>query len=295
MVAVHPVECQVLLQTGQAISTHPVIPSHMFENVPLQLITQDMAAAGGTSWDHISGNRKADFVAKDEALKNTVVHPADQAWLCETILKTQTRMAKIGQQLGQEATEWKQASSQKEQREVEKIDDSAAYFQKCYPNWLWGVNPNHCQQMQCEIAENCPQRWPLDPWEWSQIVSFLQDCRWFFSPRKSIAFVEMTYIFLVRKFQLVECDGQTTSFRQVYERLRKAFSFIHRKNMGLTPGTRNKSDNKNEGKALPAGKLDGVMPYMSNDELRGFAKLLQMGAGKALKTWSFAAGEVQEI
>ena len=65
--------------------------------------------------------------------------------------------------------------------------------------------------------------------------------------------------------------------------------------MQLFPGQWSRCENKNEGKALPAGLLRGAIPFTTNDELLSFAKILKMGVAKTLKSWAFAIGDLQEI
>ena len=261
----------------------------------ISMITDEMAVAAGTEVDHIRGNRKADFVAKDAALDNTAVHPKDEAWLTGAIIRTQTRMALIGQQLGQDVECMKRTSNEKPGRVVEQVDDSQEFFRRKYPSWLWNLQINRCQSVQNLHISECPQQWPLDVADWEPIRDFLCGCKWFLHAEKSTAFVELAYLLLVRDFKLSDVDPDTTSFRQIYERLRKALAFLHRKDYQLFPGIWARCENKNDGKALPAGRLTGAIPYMSNQELQGFAKLLQIGAGKTLRSWSFAVGEVHDV
>ena len=66
---------------------------------------------GPALWRHLPelrGNRKADFVAKNQALLVAAIHPKDEQWLTNTIntiAQCQHRMARIGQVLGHDAQE----------------------------------------------------------------------------------------------------------------------------------------------------------------------------------------------
>ena len=247
----HPAWWNYICSAFQQFSlpTRPVfqlfwIPSHCYENIPIPLITDEMARAAGTEVDHIRGNRKADFVAKDAAVDNAAVHPKDEVWLTGAITRTQTRMAFIGQQLGRDVECMKRASNEKTDRVVEQVDDSQDFFHRKYPSWLWNLQSDQCQLVQDRHISECPQQWPLDVADWEPIRDFLCGCKWFSHAEKSTAFVELAFLFLVRGFKLSDVHPDTTSFRQIYERLRKALAFLHRKDYKLFPGIWARCENK---------------------------------------------------
>ena len=54
------------------------IPSHLFEHLPEEYITDSMAHSKGTEIRHIMGNRFADRFAKAHAMECTSIHPRDE-------------------------------------------------------------------------------------------------------------------------------------------------------------------------------------------------------------------------
>ena len=149
----------------QAVELH-WIPSHMFENVPISMITPEMAKFGKTEIDHVRGNRKADLIAKDNALLGAAIHPKDEKWLRKVISATHTRMAVIGKKLGQDVTMMKQSTQEAERVMQTPPDDPIALFSRRYPKWLWGLEPNRCQSCDIDLGEPCPSKWPFEASDW---------------------------------------------------------------------------------------------------------------------------------
>ena len=271
------------------------IPAHRYENIPIQLVTVEMAKAAGTEIVHIQGNRKADLVAKEQALKNTAIHPQDEKWLVSSIYKTQLRMAEIGKTLGQDVTMMKKNAQAEQSRPADPQPENRGSLQRSFPTWLWGLSAQDCRVCDAIEGGNCPAKWPLVQSEWEQVKSFLAGCRWFIQSGKNTAFVELAFLFLSRGFHFSDMDNQVTSFRTVLDKLRKAMCCLHRGDDTFFPQEWQRCKNKSDGKALPAGLLSGVMVYMTDEELEKFARLLKSGCAKTLKSWTFAIGDLHEF
>ena len=75
------------------------IPSHLYEHVPIELITVQMAQAKQSTVQHIYHNRVADFAARDVALNAAVIRPGFEEELCSHILERHTWLQRLNKSI----------------------------------------------------------------------------------------------------------------------------------------------------------------------------------------------------
>ena len=109
------------------------IPSRLFEHLPEQFITPELAAAKQTEVRHIVGNRFADKHAKKHALQATSVHPQDEKWLKDSIVHRQDWLTCLNMDIA--AFQLSDMSSRQDARIEEEAmsEDVFALF----PRWEW--------------------------------------------------------------------------------------------------------------------------------------------------------------
>ena len=78
------------------------IPAHLFETIPCELITDQMAAARNTTPRHVLFNRLVDAQAKEAAIGACAASPSDESWLYQAILQRQEWLIILNREIGDE-------------------------------------------------------------------------------------------------------------------------------------------------------------------------------------------------
>ena len=266
------------------------IPSHVYDDIPFELITDEMLEAKGTTIEHIRHNRFADKIAKEEALKNAAVLPEMQAKLYSAVVNRHTWLTKLGEEL--------YCDVQKARRSAQQVDRNTVHADtgltklQCenqYQKFPWKI-PKAQYRWKSTISIHCPspKKWKLTENDWKTCVNFCRGLLWREHCDIGISFVELAFIFWVRGFRLQGWDQQVKTFRELTATLRAALCMIKNEdNPKFFPGVWQNSLNHNSIKFLPAGCIQGAAPFFSNDELVTFCNILQRGAGKKLTSWNF--------
>ena len=114
------------------------IPSHTFDGIPVELITDDMLLAKRTTLQHVKCNQKADLIAKEVAAADTAVAPKDKAWLLQAIAGRQDWLVALNKRFAVDVATSKPKATQLEQP-PQVID-----FRTAFPRWRWDDNPATC-------------------------------------------------------------------------------------------------------------------------------------------------------
>ena len=273
------------------------IPGHILEDIPSNMINLAMASVHNTTPLHITNNRIADRKAKEQAMLAAAVHPEDREWLYSAIRETHERICCIGKRLGDDVVLSKQATTEESALcETSHALPSLDQVVEKFPLWLWrALDKDFSWRLRPNENATLPKKWPLKEQDWHDVHGFLSTCRWQCKHEHTTAFVELACLFVFRGFSFADGEDPDTSFRVVLDKLRKAMCFLYQNKIGLFPGKWQRCVNKNHGKALPAGLIQGAIPMMSDFELGLIGRMLMSGAGKKLTSWAFSLADVRDF
>ena len=259
------------------------IPAHLYENVPIALITSDMAKAAKSTVQHIELNRRADFRAKQEAASCAAVDPLFRETLQKAILQHQEWLTVLNHNIAGEHAVHTPA-------EHENVLDAPGLTistaRTRFPQWTWGdLLNNYRWRPKIPRGLEAPTRW-FHQDDWATFLQFCNGLRWNAHNNQITAFTELAVIFYSRGFKLSNFDPTTTTFRYLATWLRKALNQASQlDNASFFPGLVCADTRKTAGRCLPSGIIRGGFPFMSDSELLLLAQIIQEGAGKQLASW----------
>ena len=266
------------------------IPAHLYEHLPIEVITEEWAEAKGTTRQHIHLNRVADKHARSCAHQQAAVAPDDQSWLYSAILAKQNWLTKLADLIycDYQALQRKVQANERVENQHDRIL-SERECREIFPDMLWEDKQNDYKWRPQRVEDlPKPKETQIAHVAWETYVSFLCSLKWKEGPELSISFVELAFLFCIRGNRIPEREPATTTFRELTTELRKAMLFLKNNTaQSLFPGDWQRSQNRSYGKSLPAGCIVGATPWFSNNELRAFANVLHRGAGKNLSTWAW--------
>ena len=269
------------------------IPAHLFESIPTELITAEMASGHNTSVRNIHMNRLADFAAKKAAAADAAVAPEAKEGLLKAIVNHQEWLTKLHFQLAGEDRITCVADVPEElamPREF-TMDDA----RKQFPQWPWGAAVSSYKwkaKIRNEAAS--PDSW-FDDHNWEQFTDFCRHLRWKQDSSTCVAFVELAVLFHFRGYRFAHYDPGSTSFKDIVTWLRKVFQHVQsRPEESFFPGVIRSDKRKTIGKCLPTGVIDGGTILFADAELLFLFHVLSEGAGKQLSSWALIASEFSD-
>ena len=262
------------------------IPAHKLENIPVELIGDELARAVGSTVLDIENNRKADLVARDVCKFLLPVNPDWLTVLPQLITDHHRWLIQIARAVGQDNEEDQvKHFVPKEQIEPE-VDD--VFIQNYFKVWTWPPHVgNTLWKSPLTDPVLPPRNWKDAPEDWNTFCLFASSLTWRIDKNCCWSYLELAAIFILRGFRLVGCDDQTTSFNSVIPRIKKLVTVTLKSEVkALIPGKHNPDYNKPTGKTLPSGVLEGVELCCSQSELLSLGRFILDGGNHRLASWS---------
>ena len=259
------------------------IPAHLFETIPCELVTNEMAASRGTSPKHVLLNRLVDVQAKLAAAEACAVSPDNDQWLYQAILQRQEWLTILNKEIGDERPP---------QEERDQLDARVAQNSDCiYPMWPWGAFlPDFPWRAKIPVDLEMPASFNTFRAFWPFFVRFMNGLHWR-TGDFSTAYIELAVLFHQRGFTLQCCDVDTFTFKDLMSAMRKMCTAVKNlDNASFFPGEQTNAT-KSLGKTFPTGSLKGAIPWRSDEELLGLQQMCIDGAGQAFSSWSFPLRE----
>ena len=267
-------------------------PAHLYENIPVQLITSEMAELKGTTPLNILCNRKADFAAKEAALDSCAIHPDQKSMLLRKILQRQEFLTKISFELGLDTTIPLQPEKFDMRDEVDVNDEQAimAYF----PGWNWNeLQSSFRTKMKVNPSLEAPPKWGFSCDDWVTFRSFLRGLRWQSEETLMTSFAELACLFILRGHRWKNFNHDETLFSELIPSIKKAFFWVKNyEGLAEFPGQTDSHKAKKLGKCMPHGVINMAMVYIAKSEKLAMGKLFFRGVSTPLRTWSFPVAEI---
>ena len=267
-------------------------PAHLYEGVPTELITSEMADIKGTTVLDIKCNRKADLVAKDVALQHCSVHPEMKQTLLKAILIRQEFLTKVSYLLGLDAPLPLPPEKFDSRDEVDLTDDNAivTYFH----GWDWHETISSFKvQIRFSQTSDQPTKWGLTADDWNVFKTFVCQLRWQKGSTLSVSYAELACLFALRGFKWTSYVPGETLFSDLIPSIKRAFFWC--KNLAeftKFPGVSDPHKARKIGKCMPHGLIDGVMAYITYEEKLVLGRLFLCGVSTPMKSWSFPVAEI---
>ena len=276
-----------LIQHHPSPFTLTWIPSHLFEHLPEQFITPELAAAKQTEVRHIVGNRFADKHAKKHALQATSVHPQDEKWLKDSIVHRQDWLTCLNMDIA--AFQLSDMSSRQDARIEEEAmsEDVFALF----PRWEWTAEASQFPWIPQKdfAAVDIPTTWTDRLLDWKSLGEFFADQRWKLSEDAVTSYVELAVLFYLQGRNLPSHDPAIHTFRDLTSEIRQFVAAARLSSQDLfVPGKHNRHRNKCIGKSLPNGTIDGAEVFFSREQKVRFARILASVSTARLQAWAFS-------
>ena len=262
------------------------IPSHLFEHLPGEFITPEMAHAHKTEVRHIIGNRFADKHAKIHALDATSVHPRDEGLLKDSITKRQDWLTCLNMDIASlQCTEM--LDKQEARIEEEALSEDVYAL---FPNWDWHPLPQCFQWTPSfDMSQvDLPPTWSDRAKDWTQLVSFFAAQRWRVAEDAVTSYMELALLFYLQGWSLPSYDPSLHTFRDLatdFKQVVAAFRTFSQDR--FIPGRHNRHRNKCIGKSLPNGTIDGAEIYFDHEQKVRFAHILASVSTARLQAWAF--------
>ena len=264
------------------------IPSHTFDNIPFELITEEMPVAKKTNIQHVRGNRIADLVAEEQAAYDAAVAVADKVWLQTSVAGRQEWLVALNKRFADDVTVSKNLASSEIANNNAEIN-----LEELFPRWPWHANFSSYITAIDVRDVSVPAKWKWSHDAWIQLTRFATALKWHVNDDKEVAFIDLTFLFRKRGFRRTEFDMQSPSIRDLHQMVRKGLRELQRLNK--LPGEWMENHNKSWGKHLPTGCIRKAMPWFSHDELQSLGHLLMNGAGGKMSSWSFSLAETLQF
>ena len=267
-------------------------PAHLYENIPIPLITDEMADLKGTTRLSIECNRKADFVAKEAALDSCAIHPDTKPIVLRAILGRQEFLTKLSFELGLDVEIPLQPEKFETRDEVDIQDEHAviSYFQ----GWNWNDTLSSFKtRIKLTPTAVAPSKWGYTCGDWATFRSFVRGLRWQIRDDFTISFAELACLFVLRGHMWEAYSRDESLFSDLIPSIKKAFFWAkHHDGFNDFPGHTDSHKAKKIGKCMPHGVIDGANAFISKDEKLAMGRLFFLGVSTPLRTWSFPLAEL---
>lgn len=274
-------------------------PAHLFENIPIDLITPQQARAKGTTIRNIRHNRTADFAAKQFVKHNARVRPDIVKARVQAICEWQLWIAKVNAIVSDFADVGTDISNSDDHSpEVDNpivdivippqhdltVEHSIDIFRHFLPLWQW--EPDESEFVwQTEFPHDVAllSYASLSKDDWSNALAFFRQLKWKCDPSLKVSYVELAFEFWHRKFS---CEQPSLTIYDVIKMIRKVVNQSCKlRNLSKLTPTEQKPGCKSNGKTHPAGFLLGAYPLLSVVALKHLAVHFMHKHNQNLSSW----------
>lgn len=261
------------------------MPAHTCDHRAFDSIDKDEAFPNGLFGWHIRANRKADEEAKRLA-KGQAAFQVDM-WpvVCQAAWQRPDALVRLNTLIGSDGIVKPVFQTKEDCLQQANVDECVARF----PAWDWKPNialfqwkaRNPCPGI--EVVQTC-----CGHDDAATFLSFLHALQWRLGDNMTVAYVELAHVFLSRQYTLVKFTPQDPFGNLVNAFKQWCGNIFATEGQLLLPGTHSSVLCHPCGRSLPKGMIRGARPYITEAELRHFARLLLDGAGRTLHSWSFS-------
>ena len=259
------------------------IPAHCHDDLPIDLISEDMAALKGTTIEHISMNRIADREARQLAYDSAVVYPRTQQLVEKAVAEHQQWLIEVHRLLPTDQPDRNVFKSDAKQDDT----PSQEQCQTRFPTWAWGESIQlYPWKPKIPVSVACPKQWTAPECDWISCCDFLRGLRWQVDIHNSVSFNELAVHFHIAGFGLQK-DRDLTTFLDIYKAIREAMKLLNSVEAADPfPGVFDSVKPRCCGRVLPQGCVRGAAPHFPDATRVGLARLFALGAGRKLEQWS---------
>lgn len=261
------------------------IPAHCFEGIPIELLTEDLAALKGTTKEHILHNRLVDAAAKEFAHSTATVFPDTQRQVQNAIVQHQRWLIDLHTLLPTEQPDRAPACTP----QCSKPQTTLESCRQRFPTWLWHLPPAaYGWRPKIPSGMPCPNKWTGHAEDWNACISFLRSLRWYVAEGQSFSFNELAVMFHCSGFSLQK-DKDLVTYLDIYKVIRGALQILTKdETVDAHPGVFHTTKPRACGRILPQGCIVGAIPLVSDKVRLCIASLFSRGAGRTLQSWNLS-------
>ena len=258
------------------------IPAHCYEQIPIELLSEDLARLKNTTVEHIHHNRLVDIAARDLAVSTAPVHTSIQQQVAGAVSGHQQWLVDLHALL---PTEQPDRAVVIKGDEAPQLPDLQA-CRKRFPQWLWGTKETMFPwKPKIPHGVACPVKWSSTTQNWETCCAFLRSTTWLVDSKQDYSFNELAVLLHTRGFSLHFAHEEAT-YLDVYKLVREALSFLNSDpSADPHPGKFHTSKPRCCGRVLPQGSIQGAIPFVTDEERVAIGQLFHIGAGRALASW----------
>ena len=158
---------------------------------------------------------------------------------------------------------------------------SVAAFERIFPKWEWNSDPDEFSMcFQLDPVPELNSYASLSQDDWSTCIHFLCSVEWKKHDSVCTAFVELAFLAKLTGFVF-----STKTPSQSATLIRKVINQLTKMQIEGIPG-RTCPKSKCVGKPLPAGRLLGCLPLLSNEQRKHLALFAVRARSHSLKDWN---------
>ena len=263
------------------------IPAHLCENMPIEMISEELAKDCKSSVIDIDCNRRADFAAKTSCELHAPLHISRYNDLPHLILEHHTWLVQLARQLDQEKETTNDSSAA--EAPTQPNEDDEQHLRSFFHRWPWTTPRGSVRWSppRPQIFEK-PACWKNTDSDWTMFCNFLGTLQWDQDPSLSWSYFELACIFHLRGFTWENVNPAVFQIAALVPKVKKACIAIRKSAAHiLLPGAHNPDKNRSIGKTLPSGTIDGVSLRCSSEELVRLGRFLYHGGNHRLSSWPF--------
>ena len=261
------------------------IPAHKLENLVENELTEEVAAAAGTTVRHIRLNRIADQEAKKQALLASPVRPEIQRQLLAATTLHQEWLTRLHCHLDTSSVCDATNEDNQPHRQAGAEDLTLANAPGFFPKWPWGVTvAGYSWKPKIPATQKPPKKWRHSEHDWEVICAFLRNLRWKIGSDESAAFCELAIALHVGGHQLD--NHASLLIHDVLTKVRQCLQWLAKDPQCQPfPGEMSPGFAKSCGRVLCQGAVVGASFYMSDVSRLFLAAALKAGAGRTTESW----------
>ena len=264
------------------------IPSHVLDDIPIHLISCAQARSHQTTTMHIEHNRIADSTAKKTMRDFYEEHNLLFERAEKQVHDWQFWLAHLNHAISQcerqpcHSVQPKPAPQTTECSPLQlTLVHPTSTFQRIYPKWEWNRNQSYfCSQFQLDPVPDLTSYASLSQEDWATCIRFLSTLQWKIQDSLTTAFVELAFVAYLRGFQF---SMKTPS--QCATMIRKVVNQLSRIDAKIVPA-KTCPKSKCVGRPLPAGRLVGALPWITDHERKHIALFAAKARSHSLKDWN---------